>query len=513
MYVNSLTYECGPCSDSLSKNGLLVLIVSKYLPMSTFMCLIMFFDVSLVDGPLNSFILFSQILTASVQLDASGKISGPTNGTEFGHDLVSVAEFCYNIWNLRFFEFLIPPFCVFKYKSALSVIVQQYIPAFYVLLVCVVFFNILPWAFQHCAHSQLAIVQSIALKIERMCIRLRYQWSVRNSVIHSLTTFLVLSYARITLVTFILLTPTTLYGPGGQSSFYQEQRVWYDGTMVYFGEDHFPYAVAALVALITFVLIPFLLLLSYPLLPVLMARIGLQDNWIIRKMLIIPLNKLVPIFDVFQSCYKDEYRFFAGLLFIYRVAALAIFAYTPTSALNLIWFQGFLLIILLLHCTAQPYKKRWHNLIEGSIFTILAGINAVSFYRLFQAQTTETSTNVSFWLQTVLLYCPLIYFMVYVIFKFTRWLHPRIVIIKDFLMRRFSSGSHSHQEIAGLLNNQDFPARMEGHDDDNSSNSSSPEPSEDDEQQQQPDDVEMLNWLDSNELSRYSPHGRSWATQ
>ena len=214
-------------------------------------------------------------------------------------------------------------------------------------------------------------------------------------------------------MTFKLLTLTVLYGPGGQDSPYQKTVVWFDGTKSYFGSDHLPYALGALLMLITFVLIPPLLLLSYPLLPVLLTRLGLQDYWIVKKLITNPLSKCVPIFDAFQSCYKNEYRFFAGFLFVYRVLALAVFAFTPTTALTLAWLQGFSLKVLLLHCICQPYKKRWHNFIEGAIFTILASISIITFYSLFQAETTNTPTNVSFWMQMILMYYPLVYFLVY----------------------------------------------------------------------------------------------------
>ena len=130
-------------------------------------------------------------------------------------------------------------------------------------------------------------------------------------------------------MTFKLLTLTVLYGPGGQDSPYQKTVVWFDGTKSYFGSDHLPYALGALLMLITFVLIPPLLLLSYPLLPVLLTRLVLQDYRIVKKLITNPLSKYVPIFDAFQSCYKDEYRFFAVFLFVYRVLALAVFAFTP----------------------------------------------------------------------------------------------------------------------------------------------------------------------------------------
>ena len=454
VYVNSLTYQCGRCNDTLSNHGFLILIVSKYVPLTLMMCFIMFFDISLVDGPLNSFILFSQIF---ISFPLYSKIGLATKGHNFATGLNDIADFIYNLWNLRYFEYFVNKFCTLKYDSALPTLVEEYVPAFYVLFLCVMFFIVIPWIYNCCAHSRLQAIQNCVLKMERMCIRFRYHWSVRNSVIHSLTTFLVLSYSRITLVTFKLLAPAVLYGPGGQDSSYQKTVVWFDGTKSYFGSEHLPYALGALLMLITFVLIPPLLLLSYPLLPVLLTRLRLQDYWIVKKLIINPLSKCVPIFDAFQSCYKDEYRFFAGLLFVYRVLALAVFAFTPTTALNLAWLQGFLLAILLLHCTCQPYKKRWHNFIEGSVFAVLASISIITFYRLFEAETTDTPTNVSFWMQMILIYCPLVYFLVYTSAKVFLWLRPRIVLVKHTLLNL--CGNDHPLNVADLLySNREFPA-------------------------------------------------------
>ena len=50
VYVNSPTYQCGRCNDTISNHGFLILIVSKYVPLTLMMCFIMFFDISLVDG-------------------------------------------------------------------------------------------------------------------------------------------------------------------------------------------------------------------------------------------------------------------------------------------------------------------------------------------------------------------------------------------------------------------------------------------------------------------------------
>ena len=61
--TNSPTYQCtSSMSSSLNENGILWLILLKYVPFTVFLLLIIFFNISLVDGPLNSYILFSQII-------------------------------------------------------------------------------------------------------------------------------------------------------------------------------------------------------------------------------------------------------------------------------------------------------------------------------------------------------------------------------------------------------------------------------------------------------------------
>ena len=46
---------------TLSDHSYLYAFVSKYVPLTLMMSYIIFFDINLVDGPLNSFILCSQI--------------------------------------------------------------------------------------------------------------------------------------------------------------------------------------------------------------------------------------------------------------------------------------------------------------------------------------------------------------------------------------------------------------------------------------------------------------------
>ena len=95
---------------------------------------------------------------------------------------------------------------------------------------------------------------------------------------------------------------------------------------------------------------------------------------------------------------------------MHRVLASAISAFTPTTAINLAWLQGFLLLILLLHCTCQPYKEM-AQLYRRVNFYHIGFHDSHHFYCLFQADTTNSPPNDSFWIQIILMYCPLVYFI------------------------------------------------------------------------------------------------------
>ena len=85
--------------------------------------------------------------------------------------------------------------------------------------------------------------------------------SLSQSFFRGFVTFLVLSYTKFTLVTFTLLKPTYLYGPGGKG---YDTVVNLDGTLEYFGHGHLPYAIPAILVLIFIVLLPLVILAMYP---------------------------------------------------------------------------------------------------------------------------------------------------------------------------------------------------------------------------------------------------------
>ena len=91
-----------------------------------------------------------------------------------------------------------------------------------------------------------------------------------------------------------------------------------------FGVDRFIFS-----SLTTIVAIPPMLLILFPLILQLLSFCGLSESrvavWISSHIWTI---RLKPVLDSFQACFKDRFRFFAGLYFMYRVAIFAAYAFS-----------------------------------------------------------------------------------------------------------------------------------------------------------------------------------------
>ncbi len=85
---------------------------------------------------------------------------------------------------------------------------------------------------------------------------------LQTTVIDVFSTFLVLSYVKLSSVSFYLLDPTHLYDVRGES---RGLYLYFDANIKYFGREHLPYGILAIFVSLFFLLLPVLLLLLYPL--------------------------------------------------------------------------------------------------------------------------------------------------------------------------------------------------------------------------------------------------------
>ncbi len=167
--------------------------------------------------------------------------------------------------------------------------------------------------------------------------------------------------------------------------------VYYDGEIEWFSVEHLPYALPAIFLSIFVLILPPILLIIYPLHNKVLSLLRISETKCVQ-FLFRPLDKLKPFFDSFQGCFKDEFRFFSGLYFIYRFFIMfnVLYNYLQDS---FFFIEIQLLLMLVVHAVCQPYKKRLHNIIDTLLFGNLAVIIAITYYNLTYSNTLS-ATNI-----------------------------------------------------------------------------------------------------------------------
>ena len=78
-------------------------------------------------------------------------------------------------------------------------------------------------------------------------------------------------------------------------------------------------------------------------------------------------HRVKPLLDEFQSCYKDNWRWYSGVYFICWTILQILILLS-----NYLLFQTFVIILTVTHCLLQPYITRWLNLMDGVLLACLS---------------------------------------------------------------------------------------------------------------------------------------------
>ena len=428
IYANSKYYECGDCTI---KPGLVVQIFAKFVPLYVFLLTVILLDINLASGHLNTFVFFAQMLPF-LDLYAGGQIPISSTAKPF----IEFYQFCYNVFNLQYFEALdsFPGVCTFHYDSALTVTILDYVVALNPIIVIFLVWLIM-YTSDYCMFMRNRnFIGRISHSLRKLYRKAKpnKNVSLNESFFRGLVTFLVLSYSKFTLVTLTILTPAYLSGPGGRNYAVVAKL---DGTLEYFGHGHLPYAIPAILVLIFIVLLPLVILAMYP----------RMCNW-----LGIQVHKMMPFFDTLNGAFKLNCYYFALLYFIYRLILVAIFTFTPDVQLQYTLQQVFCVAILMIHVMKRPYKKNKHNIMDTALLALIPAVISISFLQLFNV-SNYNSNNVSQFgmaIQIILLYLPLVYVAsntVYYLYKWKRGYQESdaSISLSDMPARLLDSASYS----------------------------------------------------------------------
>ena len=396
---NGVRPVCVDCTEGLNKVGILVWILSEWVPMLAFMFVLMLFNIDLVSGRFNSFLLFAQLLAFST-------IRGDAELGAVHNAFVRIYRFLYGMWNLDFFGVLLPPYCLTPHAhlTLLQTILLHYSIGLFPLTVAITLVVLERSAEKWiCCH-----------RVDQ-CLRRMRRWKAKYSdgmsYDRALPAFVILGFTRFLVSSTYILVNQTITGEDGE----RKVVVWWQGSVPYGSIQHIAYFIPAIVILLMFVLLPSFLLLTLPIGPQLFGRLIIA---------VPPLRKLQRMqtfcsnvytdrwvyhfVNVFQGCYKELFRSFSSLYLFHRIVHLlvAVFISRAEDALRI---QIFLIVaLLLLISTLQPYNSSKLNTLDAAILGNLALILILSLH------ITDLSTSIGtrqFFasLQMILIYLPLLY--------------------------------------------------------------------------------------------------------
>lgn len=360
--VYSYNMKCKECSDD--NYNWFKFVIEAFIPLTIFFIFIVSTGISASSPQLDAFVVYAQTIAtpANVRMILEAIRYHP-----------KAALFCqllsslYGVWNLDFFRTLLPPVCL--KISTLQALALDYVIAIYPLVLIVTTYIVIDLYDRH-----FCLLVWI-WKPFKMCSKSIFSGiNIKSSIINAFITFLLLSYVKFLSVSFDLLAFVNAYAPSGKvvGTF-----LFYDASLRYFGEEHLPYGILAIIVLVVFIILPLVLSCLHPL-RCLNRCIG---RW----------PSLHICLDSYQGYYKDgtegtrDYRWFSSLYLFVRIVLFLVYGFVKNSC-----FYPFAMILLLflvaLIVICQPFKSQ---------FSMYNTIHALLILNLAMWFATVTSSNIS----------------------------------------------------------------------------------------------------------------------
>ena len=392
--VYSYNSSCVNCTD-YSNNWAKYMAISL-LPLTVLFLVVVIFRISVASGLLNVFVIVYQIMSAPYALRHVA-INKPNL------ELLSrIGLSLYGISNLDFFRLVYSPFCLHPRMTTLQALALDYAIAVYPLFLIVITYLLVEM------HDHDVRILVWLWKPFRLCFK--RQWNIKGSLINAFATFILLSYVKFLTTSFAFLFPVKVFNIHGRAL--SQLYLYYDGTVEYFGPEHLPFAILALVALLVFNIFPLLLLVLYP----------CQCFQRCLNRCNIRYQALHTFMDVFQGSYKDgtngtrDCRWFAALYLVLRISFFVVYTSIPTTFAI---YPAILLVFVLVFLTAtfHPHKSPSHNVTDIFLLLILiiSGISIMSIdVANYKAVNSERTSNV---LTIIFISIPLLYFIAISFYK------------------------------------------------------------------------------------------------
>ena len=346
--VFSYYKECKECMPQ--PLGWLLFFVRLTVPLTLICVIVIVFRVNFASPVLNSFVLMAQVLNVTICSNFPFDISGYT----YSYSFYKFSADFVGLFNLDFFMFLIPSFCISEHMSTLTVVALEYLEALYPIAFTLAVYLLIS------LHDRGRKIIVICWRPFHKCLaRFRRRWELKGPVVNAFATFFLLSYTKFCSISISLLKPIPLYDKYGNVTY-----------TLFFAADfnvgtYIPLAILASILTVTMVLLPAVFLLFY-------------QNYFFQRCLFSCKIKCVLIHElanITQGYFKNgttpgtrDYRWFAGVYLLLRIIFIAFSA----QAYQHVVYQMIFIITPAIILGLRPYKKDRYNYFDSFLFLVLA---------------------------------------------------------------------------------------------------------------------------------------------
>lgn len=379
--VYSYNLACVECIDY--KYNWIKYVAAAYIPLTFFFMVVIFLRVPITSGTMIAYVALSQIFAAP------GLITFYSARIERASiKKVNVILIFYGIWNLDFFRSMYEPFCLHPKLTIMDIISLDYIVGAYPLILIIMTYFLVR------LHDRFRLVTLMWIPVYRCMYRFRKEWNIKESLVKSFATFLLLSYVKIMNVSIELLTPAHLYydvsGHPANIKF-----LFVNGSLEYLSKEHVPYAALAITMLTFFNFLPLILICAYP----------CQCCQKFINLFPFRQHTLHIFMDSLQGNYKEQpkdCRYFAGFYVALRMINLFLYGYLK-SQLYYLWGAYMMTFFVILLAVKKPYKYSCYNAIDICLCFVMitAYIGASARFESVYI-TTKESTHIKSILNGVL---------------------------------------------------------------------------------------------------------------
>ena len=403
--------KCIQCTSSDTKKGIALFLFLTFVPTTLFFILVMVCSIDIASGPMNAVLTIVQVILAEVNpnpYDFVFKSSSPFSY----YPTIFLLTF-YGIWNLDFFRYVLPPFCISESLSNLQADALDYVIAVYPLLLIFVTY-ICVELYDNKYRLMVILWEPFKGVFHSKCFK---DLNVKYSLIATFATFLQLVYTRIFFISKGILNYTYLTNATGHRV---NTVLAKDASVTYLSSSHIPYVVLAIVMSLIFNMLPLALLLLYPT-RCFQHLLGCfpKVNW----------HPLRAFMDIFHGCYKNgtdgtrDYRYFAGFNLIIRITLILNHS---VSSFRMVIIP---LVFSYMFATLRPYQRNTLNHWDTFCFFLYA-IDLL--WVLFSIYGTRLSYIL--YLSHLIMF---LYFCFLILAKITKTLFPKCYVSSVQKVERF----------------------------------------------------------------------------